>query len=52
MIEMRGHSPIPLGVTFAQLFPASRVTWINPSSDPAQITPACTGDSAIVNTVA
>ena len=40
------------GVTLVQLSPAFRVTCTCPSSDPVQITPAVTGDSAIVKTVA
>src|SRR5882672_10389473 len=34
------------GVTFAQVLPLSRVTWMRPLLVPAQITPAVTGDSA------
>src|SRR5260221_3042241 len=34
-------------VTFVQLLPPSRVTCTNPSLVPAQITPACFGDSAM-----
>ena len=36
----------PFGVTFAQFFPPSRVSWTRPSSVPAQIVPASCGDSA------
>src|SRR5204862_3426444 len=52
IIEMRAHSGSPGGVTFFQVFPPSRVTCISPSSEPAQITPAVRGDSAMVKTVA
>jgi hypothetical protein len=47
------HSGIPgiFDVTFVQLRPASRVTCTRPSSLPAQITPACRGDSASAKTV-
>ena len=34
-------------VTFVQVLPPSRVTCTRPSLVPAQITPACFGDSAI-----
>ena len=34
-------------VTLVQLLPPSRVTCTSPSLVPAQITPACFGDSAI-----
>src|SRR5499427_10975690 len=37
-------------VTLVQLLPPSRVTCTSPSLVPAQITPACFGDSAIANT--
>jgi hypothetical protein len=40
------HSGIPFGVTFCQVLPSSRVTWMSPSSEPAQSTPFSTGDSA------
>jgi hypothetical protein len=36
-----------LFVTLAQVLPPSRVTWTRPSFVPAQISPACFGDSAI-----
>src|SRR3989304_5217504 len=47
---MRAKSPTSFGVTFFQLVPPLRVTWISPSSDPVQITPLAIGDSAIVKT--
>src|SRR5258708_9457310 len=34
------------GVTFAHVFPSSRVTWTRPVLVPTQITPAATGDGA------
>src|SRR5205814_8571236 len=36
----------------SQVVPPSRVTCTRPSFEPAQITPACTGDSASANSVA
>ena len=45
------HSGIPLGVTFRQVLPPSRVTWIRPSSEPVQIVPGSRGDSATVKIV-
>ena len=39
------------GVTFAQLPPPSRVSWISPSSVPTQIIPRLSGDSAMVKIV-
>ncbi len=39
------HSGIPLGVTFCQVLPSSRVTCTRPSSEPAQITPGSAVDS-------
>ena len=41
------HSGSAFGVTFDQFAPSSRETCTRPSSLPAQITPRCTGDSAI-----
>jgi len=40
------------GVTSAQAAPASLVMCTRPSFDPTQITPFCTGDSAMANSVA
>src|ERR1051325_5427334 len=37
-------------VTLVHVLPPSRVSWTRPSLVPAQITPACFGDSAIANT--
>ena len=45
------HSGRSFGVTLAQFWPASRVIWIRPSSEPAQITPFSTGDSAMAKIV-
>src|SRR2546425_12551351 len=39
------------GVTFCHVWPASFVTWMFPSSVPAQITPSRTRDGAIVRIV-
>ncbi len=39
------------GVTLVQVFPPSRVRWINPSSDPTQIKPFVIGDSLMVKIV-
>src|SRR5579884_139343 len=39
------QSGMPLGVTFSQCCPPSRVMWTRPSSVPAQIKSFCTGDS-------
>src|SRR5579863_964409 len=44
------QSSIPCGVTFDQFLPPSRVTCTSPSFVPAQITPACLGDSASAKT--
>src|SRR5256885_3883022 len=41
-----------LPVTSVQVVAPSRVTCTRPSFEPAQITPACTGDSASANSVA
>src|SRR5690349_2879564 len=38
--------------TLTHVAPASRVTCTRPSFEPTQITPACTGDSAMANRVA
>jgi hypothetical protein len=46
-----GGRPRTFFVTSVQVAPSSRVTWMLPSSVPAQITPRCTGDSAIVRIV-
>ena len=46
MIEMRVQSPMLFGVTFFHVTPPSRVRWMSPSSDPAQISPFTSGDSA------
>ena len=40
------------GVTLPHALPLSRETWIHPSSDPAQSTPAFAGDSANAKIVA
>src|SRR5207245_9151550 len=45
------HSETLGGVTFCQVLPASFVTWMFPSSVPAQITPSRTCDGAIVRIV-
>src|SRR5947208_12790198 len=37
-------------VTFVHVLPPSRVRWSSPSLVPAQMRPACFGDSAIANT--
>src|SRR5690348_12944515 len=39
-------------VTLTHVAPASRETCTRPSFEPTQITPACTGDSAMANRVA
>ena len=39
------HSGIPAGVTSVQFSPPSRLTWINPSSEPAHSSPSSYGDS-------
>src|SRR6185437_476674 len=44
-------SPPMFAVTLVHVAPPSRVTCTSPSFDPAQITPFCTGDSAIANSV-
>src|SRR5690242_14003654 len=51
ILHQAGSLPSP-AVTSVQVAPLSRVTCTSPSFDPAQITPACTGDSAIANSVA
>src|SRR5436190_23671556 len=38
MLKMRVHGLIAGGVTLVQVVPASRVTWMLPSSEPAQRT--------------
>ena len=45
-IALMRHSASPLGVTFFQVAPPSRVRWTSPSSLPVQITPRSWGDSA------
>ena len=50
MIETFAHGPISGGVTFFQLLPLSRVTWIRPSSVPAQMVLLSTGLGAMVYT--
>ena len=52
MIEMRVNGFTSGGVTFTQVRPPSCVRLISPSSEPAQITPRVTGDSAIAKIVA
>jgi hypothetical protein len=46
------HSGKSGGVTSCQLLPPSRLSWIKPSSEPAQKTPASCGDSMKEKTVA
>ena len=48
MMDTLAHGPISGGVTFFQVLPLSRVTWISPSSVPAQIVFESTGLGAIV----
>ena len=48
MIETFAHGVSCGGVTLCQVFPPSRVTWISPSSVPAQMVPISTYDGAIV----
>src|ERR1035437_5238230 len=45
--DTRPNSGMSFGVTFAQVVPPSSVTWINPSSDPAQMTLVVRFDGAI-----
>src|SRR5438034_10986608 len=45
MLLICAHSGTSGGVTFCQLLPASRETWIRPSSEPHQSTPFSCGDS-------
>src|SRR5690348_10447170 len=52
MIDMRVNLGIDGGVTFVHVFPRSRVTCTNPSSEPAHITSGLSGDSARAKTVA
>src|SRR5262245_27298072 len=52
MIDTRAQCGRPGGVTVSQVWPPFLVTETSPSSDPAQMTPFSTGDSAMVNTVA
>src|SRR6476646_8149688 len=52
MIETRVNLARVGGVTFVHVLPRLRVMWINPSSEPAHITSAFSGDSASANTVA
>src|SRR3989442_14471641 len=49
---MRVNFARPLGVASCHVAPASWDTCTSPSSEPAHNTPAFTGDSAKVNTVA
>jgi hypothetical protein len=49
--QANAGSPRMLPVRSVQFTPPSRVIQILPSSVPAQITPACTGDSAMVRIV-
>src|ERR687888_337263 len=51
-IFAHGDSLGMLAVTLVQCAPPSIETWISPSFDPAQSTPALTGDSASANRVA
>jgi hypothetical protein len=46
MMDTRVNSPSVGGVTSVQVLPPSRVRWMSPSSDPAQIRPFTRGDSA------
>ena len=41
----------PFGVTFVHVLPSSRVMYTNPSLEPVQMTPFCTGDSRIAYSV-
>ena len=52
MMLTRPNSGISFGVTSAHFLPPSRVTWILPSSDPAQSTLTSTFEGASANTVA
>ncbi len=44
MLKMRVHAAMALGVTLVHLAPPSVVTWMLPSSVPAQITPSSRGE--------
>src|SRR6185436_4093678 len=52
MIDMRVNAGSAFGVTSCQFVPPFLVTWIMPSSEPTQMTPFVTGDSAMVKIVA
>jgi len=52
MMETRVKCAMSRGVTFVHVLASSRVTWIRPSSDPAQKTPCVVGDSARAKIVA
>lgn len=50
MMLTRPNSGESFGVTLAHVVPPFCVTWINPSSEPAQMTFALRFDGAIVKT--
>src|SRR6185503_19436628 len=53
MCRTEPHAGMPgtFAVTFVHVAPPLRVTWITPSFEPLQITPACARDSAIAISV-
>ena len=52
MMLMRANSGRSGGVTLSHDWPSFRVTWISPSSEPAQMRPFSSFDGARANTVA